>query len=106
MCGLVGFSSAKGNKYSKRAIDVMIMWNALKRGTDSTGLYSPLNGLKKSEHAGDEFILFKEDHYLEDTMIMAHVRAATVGAKIVANSHPFQIDNYILQHNFKFYTNL
>ncbi len=93
-CGLIGFSGK--TNFKKKWIDLIIAWNSMKRGEDSTGLYSPLNGLKKSLDKGEHFILYGKNKYLTDKMFIGHVRHSTVGAKTIENAHPFERDNYIL----------
>jgi glutamine amidotransferase-like protein len=97
MCGLIGYSGK--TNFKKKWIDLIIAWNSMKRGEDSTGLYSPLNGLKKSLDKGEHFILYDRNKYLLDKMLIAHVRHSTVGAKTLDNAHPFERENYILAHN-------
>lgn len=97
MCGLVGFSSKEN--FDKQKIKTLIMWNALARGLDSTGLYSPINGLKKSLLSGDDFVVEDKEDFKEDKFLIAHVRAKTVGKNSIENTHPFNRGKYILAHN-------
>ena len=76
------------------------MWNSLERGEDSTGIYSPKNGLKKCLLKGSEFVVSPDYNIQLDNVFMAHVRSSTVGlATNVKNAHPFVRGNWILQHN-------
>lgn len=97
MCGITGFSGK--DNFDKHKIKTLIVWNALARGLDSTGLYSPKNNLKKSLLSGDEFVVTEKEDFLEDNFLIAHVRAKTVGANSIKNTHPFCRGKYILCHN-------
>lgn len=99
MCGQIGYSSEKPFDIEK--IKTLMVWNSLERGEDSTGLYSPKNGLKKSILKGSEFIVSNAKNYeiLPDNIFMAHLRAKTIGAINVDNAHPFKRGNWVLQHN-------
>jgi len=99
MCGQAAFSSAEPFDVNK--IKTLMLWNSLERGIDSTGLYSPKNGLKKSILKGSDFITAKSDQYgiLPDNIFMAHLRQKTVGAIKAENAHPFKRGDWVLQHN-------
>lgn len=94
-CGLVGFSG-KG-KFNLDKIKILLLWNALERGKDSTGIYSPKNDLKKSTDNAYKFCVKNE--IIEDNILIAHVRAATRGYVTQHNAHPFVEENVILAHN-------
>lgn len=96
-CGLIGFSG--GDNFDKNKIKTLIYINSIERGEDSTGLYSPLNGLNKSLKKGSEFATEHDTDFKEDTLLIAHVRSSTIGNTIVGNAHPFERGNYILAHN-------
>ena len=97
MCGLFGFSGK--TPCNKKYMQLGIIWNSLERGEDSTGIYSPINGLKKSLTKGSHYVLHDENDFKVDKIMIAHVRAKTVGSATVENAHPFERGNYILAHN-------
>lgn len=100
MCGQLGFSGK--TNYDINKLRTLIYINAIERGMDATGIYSPVNGLKKTLDSGRRLSgMTKPEHLIKpDNFFMAHCRAATVGAKEdVNNTHPFKNGNYILQHN-------
>lgn len=98
MCGQVGFSGK--NNFDLDKIKTLIYINSIERGEDSTGFYSPNNGLKKCLDKGWDFVTSDKNKIELDTVFMAHVRSATVGFKTdVANAHPFKRGEWILQHN-------
>jgi hypothetical protein len=99
MCGQLGYSS--NDPFDVDKIKTLILWNSLERGIDATGLYSPLNGLKKRAIRGSEFITSSDPELeiIPDTVLMAHCRAKTVGVNCLANTHPFKRGNWLLQHN-------
>lgn len=94
-CGLTGFSGKK--KFDKEKIEKLMMWNSLERGRDSTGIYSPVNGLVKTADEAYEFLMKNEIQ--SDKLFIGHVRASTVGNKTAKNAHPFLEDDVILAHN-------
>lgn len=99
MCGQLGYSSNKPFDIDK--IRLLMLWNSLERGQDSTGLYSPINGLKKSILKGSSFLTASSNLYdfKPDNIFMAHLRQKTVGTVKMDNAHPFQRGNWVLQHN-------
>lgn len=96
-CGMVGYSGKE--EFDPSLIKTLILWNSFERGEDATGLYSPKNGLKKSILKGSEFVINPNFEIIPDTILMAHVRAKTVGVNSISNAHPFSRGNYLLQHN-------
>ncbi len=96
MCGIVGFSSLEPFDVDK--INTLMYINSIKRGEDCTGIYSPLNGLKKSLDAGWKFVTGK-DKLKPDKILLAHVRSKTVGGNSIENAHPFKKGNWYLIHN-------
>ena len=94
-CGLIGFSGK--TNFDKNKINTLMLWNSLERGKDSTGIYSPKNGVIKNADAGAKFLL--STPFEEDNLLIAHVRAKTVGAATIANAHPFLEDKVVLAHN-------
>lgn len=97
MCGQLGYSGVK--PFDSRKIALLAYLNAFERGMDSTGIYSPKNGLFKTKENGCDVFTLGKHTVKEDNLLMAHFRAATVGNKEVKNAHPFQRGRYILQHN-------
>ncbi len=95
-CGIIGFSGK--TNFDKNKITQLMMWNAFSRGTDATGIFSPKNGLVKTVDAAPHFLI--KNPLKLDKILMAHVRAATVGNKDdPKNAHPFQSGNITLLHN-------
>lgn len=97
MCGQLGYSGPE--PFNLQNIKTLFYINALERGEDATGLYSPLNGLKKDNIKGWEFVTDNKIDIIPDTIFMGHVRSATVGGNKADNAHPFERGNCILQHN-------
>lgn len=98
MCGQLGFSGNK--KFDPNKIKILMYINAIERGLDATGLWSPLNKLDKSLVNGCGYAVSNWFKPKPDTILMSHVRAATIGdKKNVKNTHPFERGNYLLQHN-------
>jgi len=99
LCGLTGYSGK--TELNQKIMDLIIAWNSFERGEDATGIYSPINGLKKTLDKGSDFVIYDNgDHYSPDTIFIGHVRHATVGGKKeMNNAHPFQRGNYVLAHN-------
>lgn len=97
MCGLAGFSG-KGN-FDRTKMEFLLLWLALERGQDSTGIYSPKNNIIKSADVSYKFLRDSKMEYQEDTLFIGHVRAATMGNIIKSNAHPFNEGNVILAHN-------
>jgi len=95
MCGQLGYSGKEPCDIEK--IKILLLWNSLERGEDSTGLYSPENGLIKTIKKGADFII--DNEIKPDLIMMAHARAKTIGAASANNAHPFKRGNWILQHN-------
>lgn len=102
MCGIVGFSGK--DKFNPKWIELLLIWNSLERGEDATGIFSPLNGLKKSLMRGSQYVLYKQNQIIKDNYFIGHVRAGTIGDKTdVNNAHPFDRGNFILAHNGTLY---
>lgn len=98
-CGIIGFSGK--TKFDLQKIETLIAWNSFERGSDATGIYSPINGLKKSLEKGSDYVIYETKNYFQpDNLFIGHVRQATVGdKKEIKNAHPFQRGNYVLAHN-------
>lgn len=97
MCGQLGYSGV--DPFNVQNIKTLIYINALERGDDATGIYSPLNGLKKDNIKGWNFVTDPNIEIVPDTIFMGHVRSATVGNNTCLNAHPFERGNCVLQHN-------
>lgn len=98
-CGQIGFSG-KGT-FDLNKIKILTLWNSLERGQDSTGIYSPKNGVIRSLERGAACIIHKDyGKLIRDRVLISHFRAATIGSKDnIKNVHPFQEGDWILQHN-------
>lgn len=94
-CGLIGFSGK--TNFDKEKINLLMLWNSFERGKDATGIYTPKNGLVKFAKLATEFLV--NTPFEEDTLLIAHVRAKTVGTNTDKNAHPFNEDNVVLAHN-------
>lgn len=99
-CGLVGFSGK--NSVNLPAIFFLMWHNAETRGKHATGIYTPNTGLIKK--SGEALNFIKDttvtSRIKADTVLMAHVRKATVGNIYeVGNAHPFEYENLVVQHN-------
>lgn len=97
MCGIIGYSGSE--PFNLQNINTLIYINALERGDDATGIYSPLNGLKKDNINGWSFATNGKVEIKPDTILLGHVRAATIGMNTKNNAHPFERGNCVLIHN-------
>jgi len=95
MCGLIGFSGK--TNFNKEKINLLMLWNSFERGKDATGIYTPKNGLIKHAKPATDFLVNKP--FEEDTLLIAHVRAKTIGVNNDKNAHPFNEENVVLAHN-------
>lgn len=95
MCGLIGFSGK--TNFNKEKINLLMLWNSFERGKDATGIYTPKNGLIKFAKQATDFLV--DTPFEEDTLLIAHVRAKTIGVNTDKNAHPFNEDNVVLAHN-------
>lgn len=100
MCGIFGYSFEEG------AIDVgrrAILGNNLARMNDSRGGDSwgiaVINDGKVSISRNLGNMGFHGYQFLEGNQVLCHTRLATVGAKTVENSHPFEVGDIIGAHN-------
>jgi hypothetical protein len=99
-CGIVGFSGKdKDSKFNLDKIKLLLFWNFRDRGKDSTGVWSPVNGLKKSIKNAEEWLKTDDGKIEPDSLLISHVRQGTVGKTSVSNAHPFAEDWLILCHN-------
>lgn len=94
-CGLIGYSGSK--PFDKEKIKLLMIWNSFERGKDATGIYTPKNDLIKDNNIATKFLTDKS--FKEDNLLIAHVRAKTVGSNTVKNAHPFKEGNTCLAHN-------
>lgn len=95
MCGIVAYSGK--NPFNLDKIKLLMYWNSVERGKDSTGVFTPLNGVIKDSDKAEVFL--KKNEIKPDTTFIGHLRAATVGAKTKDNSHPFETGSLIGVHN-------
>lgn len=98
MCGIIGFSS-KDKNFDIDKIKTLLYISSIERGLDATGIYSPKNGLKKTLEEGWRFVINPDNKIVPDTILLAHVRAKTVGLNEIKNAHPFERGNCVLIHN-------
>lgn len=112
ICGLVGIITASNNGFhfkEAETLEDMLYMDAL-RGVDATGImYGTINGdvqIHKEASPAHEFLATNEwdrsskELFGRGSWCFGHNRAATRGAKIDKNSHPFNInDKIILMQN-------
>ncbi len=97
-CGLIGFSGQ--TEFNLDKIKFLMFWNSVYRGRDATGIFTPRTGIIKMAESAEKFLNHKDLQKLkEDTCLIGHVRAKTVGNNIGKNAHPFHKGNTILAHN-------
>lgn len=98
-CGLAGFSGKRN--FNGEKIKFLMYWNSIERGKDATGVFTPKSDIVKDNIKAESFInsarLTKK--IVPDRLLIAHVRAKTVGANSVDNAHPFEYGNVVLAHN-------
>jgi len=97
LCGLVGFSGPEPFDLVK--INTLMYISSIERGIDASGIYSPLNGLKKDTTPGWKYVTEGLLDLKPDRMLIAHVRAKTIGINISKNAHPFMRGKCVLAHN-------
>jgi len=96
MCGIVGYSGVIAP--DQKLLKLLMIYNALERGKDSAGIYSPSKGIIKDNISMVDF-LNKYNVFSEDHVFIGHARAATVGTIIKENAHPFKVNDTVLVHN-------
>ncbi|MEK6881928.1 MAG: hypothetical protein AABY22_20080 [Nanoarchaeota archaeon] len=94
MCGIIGYSGLSLFNIDK--IKILFLYNET-RGEDSTGLYTPENGIVKSIDSVSDFIYNKKIKI--SNMLIGHCRKCSMGTIRESNAHPFEIDNIIGVHN-------
>lgn len=116
MCGIVGVVTKHTNGFSKKQEDAfyqMLFADTL-RGDDSTGMIlvekDSSFGIMK-EAAGAPYVIdsmrdsrMGKDMIFQGKALIGHNRAATRGAIVAENAHPFVVDNmFALVHNGTLY---
>ena len=106
MCGLVGFNKFENGELNPEKLKSLLFINALSRGKDSTGIFTPSLGTIKSVFSADNFLiqLLKsnkdiEEELKKDSVFIGHVRQKTHGEKKKENAHPFTYGNVTGAHN-------
>lgn len=106
MCGLVGFNKFENGELNPEKLKSLLFINALTRGKDSTGIFTPSLGTIKSVFSADTFLiqLLKsnkgiEEELKKDSVFIGHVRQKTHGEKKKENAHPFTYGNVTGAHN-------
>lgn len=97
MCGLQAFVGKNKKQVDLNKFKKLMLWNALGRGTDATGIFSPENKVIKDSERCDIFL--SKNQIKPDNFMMGHVRASTYGGNTKNNAHPFQAGNITLMHN-------
>lgn len=98
VCGIVGFSG-KGT-FNPDKLRFLMLWNSVERGRDATGIFTPKSGVLKNTEEARKFFATEDYKKVEkDTVLIAHVRAKTVGANTAANAHPFTCGAITMVHN-------
>lgn len=97
MCGIIGYIGPE--KFNKDKIVTLMVYNQLKRGDDSTGIYTVDTGIIKSVLKADLFIEKEFPNLNEQTLFIGHVRKRTSGIINQENAHPFKYDDLIGVHN-------
>lgn len=97
-CGLTGFSG-KSN-FNMMKMKLLLYWNAIERGKDATGIFTPKTGIIK-DNVEAKFYLASErmSQIKPDNVLIGHVRAKTVGLNIADNAHPFNYGDIVMAHN-------
>lgn len=97
MCGIQAFVGKKNKKADLNKFKKLMLWNALGRGQEATGIFSLENGVIKDNDRCDIFL--SKNEIKPDSLMIGHVRASTFGTNSKANAHPFTCGNITLVHN-------
>lgn len=108
MCGIVGIATGFSNGFSMKEADMftqMLYMDAM-RGWDSTGVFGVdrLGNVECHKEATDASDFLKAKEYTEfrsrliqrGTFAVGHNRAATRGAVVDKNAHPFWVDDKVV----------
>lgn len=98
MCGIIGFSGKKGEKFDKLKVATLYMYN-LERGTDATGIWSPTNGVIKDTVKAGKFLKDNMDKIEQDCLLIGHTRQGSLYKTSKDSAHPFADDKLVLAHN-------
>lgn len=99
MCGIIGFSSFKGQKFNVDKIKILYMYN-LSRGEDATGLWTPKNGVIKTLEKASKFLTGDKFKNIEpDCSFIGHVRAGFKYKHSLSSAHPHEGTTCVLAHN-------
>lgn len=96
-CGLIAYSGP--DPFNIDIIKTLLYISSIERGTDSTGTYTPEDGVIKSISPGWQFSTSDDLKLTPSTTFIGHVRAKTRGVVSEKNAHPFHRGNCILAHN-------
>jgi predicted glutamine amidotransferase len=98
MCGLIGFSAYKGQKFDVNKVKILFMYNQ-ERGKDASGFWTPQTGVVKSVDAASKFLTKDFSKIVPDCSLIGHVRAGSAYKTFVSAAHPFEGNNCVLAHN-------
>jgi len=98
MCGILGAAFPTGSKYNKDKINLLTYYNQ-ERGKDSLGYYNNIGGITKKIGKPVDLMASKSIDIEEDSILIGHVRAATVGSVLEKNAHPFIEGSLVLAMN-------
>lgn len=105
MCGLCGIIPLREMdvKDIQDEMTTLLMMNEV-RGTDATGIFrgGKNPSILKCNCPSEDFVDTKEykEFFTEDTVYIAHTRAATVGEpEDYHNNHPINIGDWVITHN-------
>jgi hypothetical protein len=98
MCGLIGFSGHKGQKFDVNKVKLLFMYNQ-ERGKDASGFWTPQGGTVKSVDTASKFLTKDFSKAVPDCSLIGHVRSGTAYKTMVSAAHPFEGANCVLAHN-------
>lgn len=105
MCGLAGWYGLALERDRQEALLRLLMRKAQARGADSYGLAYQRGGHTKVRHGlgpVSNWIARKPKQLREASMsrtVIGHTRAASQGAIVLRNAHPFRVGSWIAAHN-------